>query len=99
MALCPACARPVAVARPRCLYCGEPLSAEAVAEAERTTREVAGGKAPAEAHRVLVVLEHQPGDPETLARVLGLTLFDATQRAARGGFELVRTVSAEEAEE
>lgn len=31
---CPACARPVAVSRPTCLYCGAALPAEAVAQAD-----------------------------------------------------------------
>jgi hypothetical protein len=97
MALCPACARPVAVARPRCLYCGAALSAEAVAEAEQGKREVQSGSGVAAAERLLVVLEHQKPDAEALARVLGLTLFDAGQRAARGGFELLRTAPRAEA--
>jgi hypothetical protein len=97
MALCPACARPVAVARPRCLYCGALLSAEAVAEAEQSTRDVQSEKGPASEERLLVVLEHQKSDPQALARALGLTLFDASQRAARGGFELLRTAPRVEA--
>lgn len=46
---CPACGRPVAVARPRCLYCGAALPAEAVSQAEAARRalsetpEVCGG--------------------------------------------------------
>src|SRR5262249_45514864 len=98
MALCPACARPVAVARPRCVYCGAALSAEAVAEAEESAREVQAGRR-AEAERLLVVLEHRKSDPEALARVLGLSPYDAGQRAARGGFELLRTAPPAEAEE
>lgn len=35
---CPACARPLAVARPTCLYCGAPLPAEAVARVEAARR-------------------------------------------------------------
>jgi hypothetical protein len=99
MALCPSCARPVAVARPRCLYCGASLSAEAVAEAEQSTREGQSGRGTASDERLLVVLEHREPDPEGLARTLGLTLFDAGQRAARGGFELLRTAPPAEAEE
>src|SRR5262245_32339126 len=98
MALCPACARPVAVARARCLYCGAVLSAEAVVEAEKSAREVRGGHK-RDSERVLVVLEHRRTDAEALARALGLTLFDAAQRAARGGFELLRTAAPADAEE
>jgi hypothetical protein len=96
---CPACARPVAVARSRCLYCGAALDAEAVSEAERSTRKLReGGYAPA-ASRVLVVLEHGESDPDSLGRALGLSLFEASQRAARGGFELLRTAPPSEADE
>jgi hypothetical protein len=98
MALCPACARPVAVARARCLYCGAELSAEAVAAAEKSAREVQGGRK-GDSERMLVVLEHQRTDAEALARALDLSLFDAAQRAARGGFELLRTATPAEAEE
>jgi len=35
MAACPSCNRPVAMARPSCLYCGSPLPAEAVEEAAK----------------------------------------------------------------
>jgi hypothetical protein len=98
MASCPACARPVAVARPRCLYCGAALSAEAVvAAAERAETLQGGGGRAAAADRLLVVLEHRAPDAEALARALGLTLFDASQRTARGGFELLRTAPRAEA--
>ncbi len=99
MPLCPACARPVAVARPRCLYCGAALAAEAVAEAEKSAFLVREGPPPEEAERVLVVLEHGNSDPDSLGRALGLSLFEASQRAARGGFDLVRTAPPSDAEE
>jgi hypothetical protein len=99
MPLCPACARPVAVARPRCLYCGAALSAEAVREAERSTRQVREGASSPAVERVLIVLEHRAKDPDSLGRALGLSLFEASQRAARGGFDLLRTASPADAEE
>ena len=99
MPLCPACARPVAVARPRCLYCGAALSAEAVSEAEKSTREIREGASPTAAERVLVVIEHSESDPDSLGRALGLSFFEASQRAARGGFDLLRTSRPAEAEE
>src|SRR4030095_1383370 len=66
------------------------LSAEAVVAAEKSAREVQEGHKRS-SDRVLVVLEHQRTDAESLARVLGLSLFDAGQRAGRGGVELLRT--------
>ena len=99
MPVCPACARPVAVARSRCLYCGALLAAEAVAEAERSAILVREGPPPpAEAERVLVVLEHRSSDPDSLGRARGLSLYEAGQRAARGGLDLVRTAPPSEAE-
>jgi hypothetical protein len=88
----------VAVARPRCLYCGAALSAEPVVEAEQSGETLEAGRAPV-ADRLLVVLEHRGSDAEALARVLSLSLFDAGQRVARGGFELLRTAAPAEAEE
>jgi hypothetical protein len=51
-----------------------------------------------EAERLLVVLEHRSSDPDALARALGLSLFEAAQRAARGGFDLLLTAPPPEAE-
>src|SRR5262245_8594249 len=99
MPVCPACARPVAVARPRCLYCGAALAAEAVKEAERSALAVREGPRAEESNRVLVVLEHRSYDPDALGRALGLPLFEAGQRAARGGFDLLRTLPPARAEE
>jgi hypothetical protein len=99
MPLCPACKRPVAVARPRCLYCGEPLGAEAVVEAEKSARLVRERAPSKDAERVLVVIEHRGSDPDSLGRALGLSLFEASQRAARGGFDLLRTAPSAQAEE
>ena len=42
MALCPSCNRPVAMARPRCLYCGAALPREAVEEAAQGAAAAAG---------------------------------------------------------
>jgi hypothetical protein len=89
----------VAVARPRCLYCGAPLDAEAVSGAERSALLLREPPPSAPAERVLVVLEHTKSDPESLGRALGLPLFEASQRAARGGFDLLRTAPPDQAEE
>src|SRR5262249_45291578 len=104
MANCPACARPVAVAHPRCLYCGAELPPMAVAEAaaqvaagERGGGATAGSAAPAAA-RVLEILELEGADAQAVGRFLGLSAFEAGQRCRRGGFELVKLATEAEAE-
>jgi hypothetical protein len=94
MMVCPACDRPVALARPRCLYCGAALP-----------REVLRGEAPAASEppppaqdRTLVILELAGVDPSALAGALGLTYFEAAQRGRRGGLELWRSLPPSEAE-
>jgi hypothetical protein len=71
-----------------------------VGAAEKSALEVTSGPAaPPEPARVLLVLDLGGTAPEELARALGLSLFEAKQRAARGGFELLRTVPRPPAEE
>jgi len=95
MATCPACARPVAVARPRCLYCGAELPPESVAAAAAQTAE----EAPLPTgDRVLLILELSGADPQAVAQVLALSAFEAGQRCRRGGFELVKLAAVAEAE-
>lgn len=107
MPACAACGRPVAMARPRCLYCGAALDAAAVAAAEEARAAVesstavprpAAGPAAAEAEpapsdRVLVIVETS-GAPEVLASALSLSLYDARQRAVRGGIVVHRVADA-----
>jgi len=103
-ATCPHCARPVAAAQPRCVYCGGELPAEAVeaAAAARAvleaewaregTSNLAGTSAPSDttAPRVLLVLETARADEAVLARALALSPFEASQRRRRGGPDLHR---------
>jgi len=81
---CPACGRPVAAARPSCLYCGAPLApTEAGVSAE-----LAGAVTPAPAERTLLVLDLRNVDAALLARALGRAAFEAAQWARRGGYRL-----------
>jgi len=91
MAACPRCARPAAVAGPRCLYCGEPLGAAAAPEPPPPP-------APPPA-RTLVVLDLQGAPAAALAEAAGLSLFEAARRAERGGFHLLRIATPEAAED
>jgi hypothetical protein len=97
---CPRCARPVAAAQARCVYCGAELPAESVAaavaaraalEAEWTAGRPGGAPPPAPgAPRVLLVLEVEGAEAQTLAAALGTSLFEAAQRTRRGGPDLHR---------
>ncbi len=94
MASCPVCARPVAVARPRCLYCGAELRAESVTAAQKSRREILAEPAAfrGDAERMLLILDLTGARPDTLARPLGVSLYEANQLAVRGGFELLKTI-------
>jgi hypothetical protein len=94
-AQCPRCRRPVAAARATCLYCGAPLPAELRREAAAVTS--AGPAAPARADRSLVVVDVTAAAVDAVRRSLALTPFEAEQRLRRGGFQLLRLASREEA--
>ncbi len=94
--------------RPRCAYCGKPLPAQLLAEAEKSAAEAVRGigeqlpaseqaPAAAAADRVLVILDLRRTEPRLLARALGLSAFEASQRAKRGGFQLHRVAARAEA--
>lgn len=98
MALCPACRRPVAVARPRCLYCGAPLAREGAGapppgEPGHPQVEAPGGAV----GRSLVVLALESAGPEALARALAVPAYEAGLLARRGGYRLHRVLGTAEA--
>jgi len=97
-ASCPSCGRPVALARPQCLYCGDALPGAVVEEAGRQA-EAASAEATAEPGpaRGLLVLDLEGADPRAVAAALALSAFEAAQRVRRGGWQLHRIVGAEEA--
>ena len=112
-ATCPHCARPVAAAQPRCVYCGAALPAEAVEaaaaaraalEAEWAREPAPGGAMPGAPEapatpRVLLVLETARADEAALARALSLSPFEASQRRRRGGPDLHRILPVAQAAE
>lgn len=105
MTLCPSCRRPVATARPTCLYCGVTLPPELVAAATSPPPALPGedpppssGSAPA-SPRLLLVLDLTRASQEALARALGLPSYQAGLLAKRGGFHLHRALEASRAEE
>jgi len=86
MAVCPRCQRPLAVAQPRCVYCGAPIDPSSLPPPPRVTPEAAP---PAE-DRILLLIHAGGSDGETLARALGVPAFEAEQRRRRGGWHLHR---------
>lgn len=97
---CPACGRPVALARPTCLYCGAVLPGSGAAVA------ASGGAAhdpqPTWARptpgspRTLVVLDLSGASAEALQRA-GFPPYEAALLARRGGLHLHRVLEAEAA--
>jgi hypothetical protein len=104
MTRCPSCNRPVATARPSCLYCGVTLPPELVAAATRPSSALpeeappSSGEAPA-IERLLLVLDLAHSSREALARALALSSYQAGLLAKRGGFYFHRALDAPRAEE
>jgi hypothetical protein len=98
MPACPACQRPVAVARGRCLYCGAPLPPEAQLAAGIETPALAPEPSPPA--RSLVVVEPPPPDLglERVAQALRCSAFEALQLVRRGGPHLHRILETAAAE-
>ena len=107
MMTCRRCGRPVALARPACLYCGAPLPADAVAEAlgraaaapatpgAGPSSEAVPG--PASEPLTHLVLDLSRAEAHVLARALALAPYEAQQRVRRGGFQLHRLLPGPEA--
>ena len=93
MPSCPACGRSVALVRASCLYCGAPLAAAAVTQAEP-----APSAAPQAALRVLVLVDLAGAEPAALAEAFGVSRYEATLLARRGGLHLVRAGAPGDAE-
>jgi hypothetical protein len=101
---CPACGRPVAMVRPRCLYCGGALPQDALEAAEVARAETiapAPGLPPAPTSgeaRTLLVLHTSGADPRALADALTLSAYEAGQRVVRGGYQLLKVLEPAAAE-
>src|SRR5688572_858907 len=99
---CPSCGRPVALARPQCLYCGTALPASVVEEAARQAEATlappgAGEAAATGPPRSLIVLDLEAADAQAVGAALGLSGFEASQKIRRGGWQLHRIVPEEDA--
>jgi hypothetical protein len=101
--VCPSCRRPIAVARPSCLYCGAPLPEgvldEALRVAQAATREEPPPATEPEAPvRTLVVLDLARVEAGALTQAAGLSPYEATLLTRRRGFHLHRVLTPEQAE-
>ena len=84
-ATCPSCKRPVALDRPRCLYCGAALPAAPPSDAAAPPTDGHPGD-----ERLLLVVDCGGAKPGVVAAALGLSRFEAQQRIRRGGLDLWR---------
>jgi len=98
LAQCPACGRPVAMVRARCLYCGAALPAEAVAAAEQSAAASSAGPVTRSSTRALLVVDWGADPPASSEAVLDLSPYEAALRRRRGGYRLECVLEAAEAE-
>jgi hypothetical protein len=90
MASCPQCQRPIAVARPLCLYCGALLDASLLPAAPVTIETTAPAPAAPPTVRQVIVTRVEGMSVDIVGRALELTPFDAQQRILRRGWQLHR---------
>ena len=92
MALCPACRRPVAVARAACLYCGAALIPAAVSAQAAAEHAFAAPPPPAApgAGRELVIVDLAGAEKGALVDALAVSPDEANLLARRGGLHLHR---------
>ena len=88
---CPACARPIAMARATCVYCGAALSPADLEEATRAAQRilqtkslanleaVSGGPAQESQPRRYVVIDTRAAQVETIAIACGVSPWEARQ--------------------
>ena len=99
---CPACARPIAMARARCVYCGAALPAEALEEATRAAQKVLQstdlaslgavsqgfGREPAA--RRYVVLDTSAAPVDVIAEACSVSAWEARQWQAASRYRLIK---------
>jgi hypothetical protein len=99
---CPSCRRPVALARPKCLYCGAALPPDSETAAALASAAPPGGAAgdtepprgePEGERRVLLVLDLAGLPAQTLEQALGLSSYEAGLLVKRGGLHLHRVLA------
>jgi hypothetical protein len=101
MASCPSCRRPLAIARPQCLYCGAALDPALVppppADVPAARPDAPGSAPPAssppEPERTLVVIGFAQAEVARAAEALHLAPFEVEQRRRRGGWHLHKALA------
>ena len=96
---CPACGRPVAVARASCLYCGAALPEALRPAPVSAAQKPADSPAEVIADRSLLVLELTNVTAESLAALTGQSPWDASRLVKRGGLHLHRLLEPAVAED
>ncbi len=103
---CPACQRPVAVARARCVYCGAPLPSETMEEASLAARrvlearslvgleEAAAGPRHERGKRNYLILDTQAASPEVIAESCVVSIWEARLWRAGPRYRLMRVIEA-----
>ncbi len=81
----------MALARDRCLYCGEALPSHLVPDPP--TPGSSGSGEPEAPARTLLILDLEAVEPERLVSALGLATYEAALLARRGGFHLHRVLA------
>ena len=99
---CPACARPVAMARPTCVYCGAALPKETLEEASFAAQRVlksktlldlenaARGADPVRPARRYLVVDTTSASAPTLADACSISVWEARQWQAAARYRLLR---------
>lgn len=94
---CPRCGRPVTISTGRCLYCGAARSPFTTPSPGReTTAEPSTRSQPG---LVALVADLQDVDPQRLTAALGLSAYDARQRAKGPRYQFLRLTEGSAAEE
>src|SRR5262245_50962920 len=99
---CPACARPIAMARAHCVYCGAALPAEAVEEATRASRQVLQSRnlqrREAVSHgigretppRRYIIVDTASASAEIIAEACSVSVWEARQWRAASRYRLLK---------
>lgn len=108
LSTCPACARPVAVARETCLYCGAILSVEARLAATEAAEKILRSPRmpilanlrtpPAEVARRYLVLDTEGSVDTALAEAFALSIWEARQWLAGPRYRLIRIAAGNDAD-
>ncbi|MEO8360203.1 MAG: hypothetical protein ABI672_09255 [Vicinamibacteria bacterium] len=102
---CPSCGRPIAMARPTCVYCGAKLSVELLDEAASAARRVlqsrslaglekaAKGASPDQVWRRYLILDTKDVSVESVAKACSASTWEARQWQAASRYRLLKVTT------